>query len=317
MNNEFIFEQHRVSELIQFMRPEEREKFNVDSASIDIDHWICLSSYGIHKFILRERVGEPPESDMFHAGGKKSYFDDLNWAVTHPAEFGPHQHHYYRAKLLHSVGLREAVEDYIATQGKKGVRRDRAEAEARKMTEEALGSIICRQQTASLRMFAWSLHKIFRRMFERIEVKKEQLERIKELEGPVLLLPNHRSYLDYVLISYIFFSYGLKLPYVSSDDSVANILFVSRILKNSGAFEFSLKKYRANRIYRAVLDEYIKELMCDRATVLHFLEGTRSRTGKTLQPNFELLQAVIEGLDQCRYSEVTVVPVAINYERVI
>lgn len=33
---------------------------------------------------------------------------------------------------------------------------------------------------------------------------------------PVVLLPSHRSYLDFLLVSYIMFEHNIKLPYIAA-----------------------------------------------------------------------------------------------------
>ena len=35
-------------------------------------------------------------------------------------------------------------------------------------------------------------------------------------EYPVLLMPSHRSYLDFLLVSYVFFHYDLPLPVIAA-----------------------------------------------------------------------------------------------------
>lgn len=34
---------------------------------------------------------------------------------------------------------------------------------------------------------------------------------------PIILAPTNRSYIDFLIVSYIFFAYKLKLPYIVSD----------------------------------------------------------------------------------------------------
>ncbi len=69
-----------------------------------------------------------------------------------------------------------------------------------------------------------------------------------------MLLPNHRSYLDYVLIPYLFYANGVKLPFVTNDTSIANIFLLSGLMKNIGAFELDRRSYKRDRLYRAVFD---------------------------------------------------------------
>ena len=47
-----------------------------------------------------------------------------------------------------------------------------------------------------------------------------------------------------------------------------------------------------------------------------FVEGTRSRTGKIMQPKFGLLGIVIETVIENKIPDATFIPMTINYEKV-
>lgn len=36
------------------------------------------------------------------------------------------------------------------------------------------------------------------------------------LDGPVILLPSHRSYLDFILVTYVLFEHGITLPAIAA-----------------------------------------------------------------------------------------------------
>jgi len=48
-----------------------------------------------------------------------------------------------------------------------------------------------------------------------------------------------------------------------------------------------------------------------------FIEGTRSRTGKTLNPKFGLLSIVADSVFEKKIPDATLVPITINYEKVL
>ena len=53
---------------------------------------------------------------------------------------------------------------------------------------------------------------------------------------PIILLPTHRSYIDFLIVSYIFFAYKLKMPYIVSDEALMNATIIPYLLKSCGAF---------------------------------------------------------------------------------
>lgn len=59
---------------------------------------------------------------------------------------------------------------------------------------------------------------------------------------------------------------------------------VSSLLRQSGAF-FMRRTFGTDRLYKAVFSEYVKTVLCSNDAPLEFfIEGTRSRTAKTLHP---------------------------------
>ena len=72
-----------------------------------------------------------------------------------------------------------------------------------------------------IRFMAWTLHKIFKRIYEKVNVNSEMFSYLRSIEDerkiPIVLLPSHRSYIDFLIVSYIFFLYKLKLTYIVSD----------------------------------------------------------------------------------------------------
>ena len=81
---------------------------------------------------------------------------------------------------------------------------------ARKLCEE----ITANYKMPMLRVFAWTLLKIFNQIYEQVVIVNEQvLQGLKNydtaVDGPIILVPTHRSYIDFLLVSYIFFSYKI------------------------------------------------------------------------------------------------------------
>ena len=56
--------------------------------------------------------------------------------------------------------------------------------------------------------------------------------------------------------------------------------------------------------------------MMDECYLEFFVEGTRSRTGKIMQPKFGLLGIVIDTVIENKIPDATFIPMTINYEKV-
>ena len=97
-------------------------------------------------------------------------------------------------------------------------------------------------------------------------------------------MPTHRSYADFILVSYLFFTLDLPLPVIAAGMDFKGMKLVSRILQNAGAF-YIRRSFRQDVLYWNLVSEYVRHHIVNfQAPVEFFLEGTRSRVGKSLPP---------------------------------
>ena len=131
----------------------------------------------------------------------------------------------------------------------------------------------------------------------------------------LIYLPNHRSHIDYLLLSYVIFKEGLALPYIAAGDNL-NMPVIGRILKGGGAF-FIRRSFRDNPLYAAILSEYVRELVQMGVPVEYFIEGGRSRTGRLLKPKLGMLSMTVDGWIRTQNRPLAFVPVYIGYEKLV
>lgn len=87
------------------------------------------------------------------------------------------------------------------------------------MIDELVGEI----HLAAVRTMAWSVHKMFTNIFEKLTVNTPMMEQLREIEKrsiPIVLLPTRRSYLDFMVVSYISFCYKLRQPNLMADEAL-------------------------------------------------------------------------------------------------
>jgi glycerol-3-phosphate O-acyltransferase len=150
-----------------------------------------------------------------------------------------------------------------------------------------------------------------------IDVDREGLERVREAarRGAIVLLPSHKSHVDYLLLSLVLRKNGLMVPVIAAGDNLA-FFPVGPLFRRAGAF-FIRRSFRGDRLYAAVVDAYIRRLIRDGFALEFFLEGGRSRTGKLLPPKVGLLNMVVEAALALEGHTVSFVPVSIGYERMM
>jgi glycerol-3-phosphate O-acyltransferase len=156
---------------------------------------------------------------------------------------------------------------------------------------------------------------MFARMFARIDV--HGLDRVVEAAKmhPLVLIPSHRSHFDYLILSWLFYQRHLAPPLVAAG---ANLAFfpLGPTFRRAGAF-FLRRSFDGDRLYTAVFRSYIQLLIKDGATQEFFIEGARSRTGKTLQPRMGLLSMVLDAFRRGVRRDVYVIPIGFTYERLV
>ncbi|KAG0710137.1 Dihydroxyacetone phosphate acyltransferase [Chionoecetes opilio] len=137
------------------------------------------------------------------------------------------------------------------------------------------------------------------------------------VDTPVVLLPTHRSYADFLLISYIAYHYNLPLPVIAAGMDFMKMAVIGDKLRGSGAF-YIRRSFMDNPLYWAVFQEYVQTIVeCTGSPLEFFLEGTRSRSGKSLPPKIGLLGCVSEIWLRGRLPDLAIVPISISYDRTL
>ncbi|KAG9510131.1 Dihydroxyacetone phosphate acyltransferase, partial [Fragariocoptes setiger] len=142
-------------------------------------------------------------------------------------------------------------------------------------------------------------------------------------QAPVVLLPNHKSYMDFLHITYIFFHNCLPLPAVAGGDNFKALgTTITNYLKGTGAFlvrrNAKNKKDIDSKVYFDVLRSYIESVLVGGENPIEFfLEGTRSRTGQVLKPKTGLLSMIVDAFLNEKIHEIYLLPVALNYSRTL
>ena len=177
-----------------------------------------------------------------------------------------------------------------------------------------------RMNFKTVRVFAWFMHKLWRAVYDQIQVKAEKLESLRELaargDGNIILCPTHRSYIDFLIVSYIMYNFNMEIPHICAGEDFLNIAGVHHILRRSGAF-FMRRTFKGDDLYKAIFHQYVSILLQEGSALEFFVEGTRSRTGKMLSPKFGLLGVLLDNYYEGTVSNLHFVPVTINYSRVL
>lgn len=130
-------------------------------------------------------------------------------------------------------------------------------------------------------------------------------------ESTVVFVMNHRSNMDYVLVTYLA-ARASALSYAVGE--WARVWPLSRLIKSMGAY-FIRRKSRG-QLYRRVLARYVQLATEGGVTQAIFPEGGLSLDGRLAPPKLGLLAYVVEAYQRSG-RDVAFVPVAISYDRVL
>lgn len=131
-------------------------------------------------------------------------------------------------------------------------------------------------------------------------------------ESAVVFVMNHRSNMDYVLVSFLV-AEKTALSYAVGE--WARIWPLQTLIKSMGAF--FVRRNSCNPLYRRVLERYVN--MATRAGVCQavFLEGGLTRDGRLREARLGFLDYMLRDYHVDTDRDICFIPVGINYDRVI
>lgn len=186
-----------------------------------------------------------------------------------------------------------------------------------KSAESYLDEIAADFSPVTAKIAYYILRTIFKLMFDGIVVNQDGLNSAKEAsrKGPVLFLPCHRSHIDYLVLSYMYYKNDLSVPLIAAGKNL-NIPLIGPIFRRCGAF-FIRRSFHGAVLYANVFSEYIATILQEGYNVEQFIEGGRSRTGKLLTPKLGMLTIMLNVLKEARRKDLTIIPIFIGYDRVV
>lgn len=165
---------------------------------------------------------------------------------------------------------------------------------------------------AWVRFGSWCVMKFLRRTTDQVSVDLPSFEkaRLATPDGAAfVLVPSHRSYLDFVLCSYLAFArpdLGFPIPHIAATMEFGRIPLLGRILAAMHAFYLRRGQGKED----PDLTRRVRELIESGNALEFFPEGTRSRTREWLPPRRGLLRALQATGRQC-----ALLPISISYDR--
>ncbi|MGB0508210.1 MAG: 1-acyl-sn-glycerol-3-phosphate acyltransferase [Pikeienuella sp.] len=140
---------------------------------------------------------------------------------------------------------------------------------------------------------------------------QDALSRI-DPEASVVFVMNHRSNVDYLLVTYLA-AQSSALSYAVGE--WAQVWPLSRLIRAMGAY--FIRRRSRDGLYRTVLRRYVQMATEGGVAQAIFPEGGLSRDGRLGPPKLGLLNYIVSGFDPTHERDVVFVPVGLNYDRVL
>jgi glycerol-3-phosphate O-acyltransferase len=226
------------------------------------------------------------------------------------ATVGPDLSH--RRTLVNVVLRDPQVQKVIAAEAGTDPRKvEKANLKARDYAHEIAAHISYPTIRLVERFLGW----LWNRIYDGIEL--QHVDRLHAVAGnkEVVYVPCHRSHIDYLLLGFIVYHQGLSIPHVAAGINL-NMPVIGSILRRGGAF-FLRRSFRGNRLYAAVFNAYLHQILTRGYAIEYFVEGGRSRTGRLLSAKGGMLAMTVQSYLENPRRQLVFAPIYFGYEKLI
>jgi len=234
----------------------------------------------------------------------------VHFSQVRAAAIGPDLSH--RRTVVEGILLSPAVERAIEEQAKA----DKTSTQkARKKARSYAFEIAADYSYTFVRVAAMALSWFWNRIYDGVDLKHfREFQRLAP-DYEVIYVPCHRSHIDYLLVSYFVYHNGLVPPHVAAGVNL-NLPVLGRFVRMGGAF-FLRRSFRALKLYATVFNEYLSRILAQGTAIEYFIEGTRSRTGRLLEPKAGMLSMTVRAYLRSPVRPVMFQPIYVGYERLV
>jgi len=215
---------------------------------------------------------------------------------------------YIRNTLLANADVAAAVEQHAREHAL-------SEDETWRQVERYIDEIVPFFNILAYYKFGYAISRATLNMLYKVSVDYEDLESLDALppDSVVIYLANHRSNADYVLLAYVLAG-DVSISYAVGE--WARAFPLEYVFKSFGSY-FIRRRYR-EPLYHAVLEQYVRLITSNGVTQGIFPEGGLTRDGRLQRGKIGLVDyALGVARDPDFARRLVVIPVAINYDRVL
>ena len=209
--------------------------------------------------------------------------------------------------ILKRPKVRKEIENYAK-------RKKISLGESQKQAKKIIKEIASDYSYSIVSIFAKALTKFWTKVYNGVVFNHFEEFRTKSQKYEVIYTPCHRSHIDYLIMSYALHERGVVPPHIAAGINL-NMPIMGLILRRSGAF--FIRRSFNSALYSTIFSEYLSALLVHGVSIEYFIEGTRSRTGRLLEPKAGMLAMTIQSYLNERNKPLMFQPSNLNYEKLI
>lgn len=210
-------------------------------------------------------------------------------------------------QLLFDPDTLHAIEEHAKDNGiPREVAMDKAKRYAREIVPSFNAYAYFRIGTRLARRVSETLYRV------RLGYKNDERLAAVDPNSSVVFVINHRSNMDYVLVTYVAATQS-ALSYAVGE--WAQIWGLRSLISSMGAY--FIRRDSRDPLYRRILARYVHMATSAGVVQAVFPEGGLSRDGALREPKFGLLSYMVASFDPQGPRDITFIPVGINYDRVL
>ena len=209
--------------------------------------------------------------------------------------------------VVNAAPVQQAIENNAS---RDNIPLDKAAAKARAFAWE----IAADQSPLVVRSVSFLLKGLWEKIYHGVYM--HHFDKLREIAPghEVIFVPCHRSTTDDALLPYLLYRNGLAVPHIAAGVNL-NLPLIGPLLRRGGAF--FLRRSFSDPFYSTVFREYMSQLIARGISLMYFIEGGRSRTGRMLEARGGLLSMTLRSFLRQPDRPVVFQPVYIGYEKIM
>ncbi len=219
-----------------------------------------------------------------------------------------------RQEITEDILTRKSLREYLAQYA---VEKNLTLSKTHKRAAGYIKEIAANYNLQVINFGNWLLTWVFKNIFEDLVLNQTEINRMREksTEAPLILVPCHKSHLDYLLLPYVMFRNNMPCPHIAAGK---NLSFwpLGPLFRRGGAF-FLRRTFQGAPLYTKIFAAYLEKLLFEGFNIKIFIEGGRSRTGKLLAPKPGGLAMLINAYNNGACDNLYFVPIFIGYDQVL